>query len=494
MSNFLSIFSTIIIIIISTSSSKSSSSDSKKTEEGNILFSITEPITIEYNPHKTNQYNKNYFVLQLKVGDPAQTFNVQIDTRSSISWLPSKECSNCFHSTKKYDYYKSYTSKTTDKKVKLKDEDGDIEGYKYYEDLNLNGYKLKKFSFVAATKLEKDFRDHYDGKIGLGYNTDEKNEDFNFLNKVQKDGLGIKKVFSIHEINSTNGLFYLGDLPIENYSYCEIVDPQKLNELYYDSWICSLSHVGIFNTKNAKNYLYNYYQIKNLVTFDSAYDFISLPIKEKYLIENALKMANLDCYTNLEKDEKIKDEPSDKHEEDEISIFCNNDLNDVPDNVNFSFVLDGYGFNLPLNKLFKESSISNDKIEMLVKYINNKKAIWTFGHPFMQLYMLIFNFDEKHVGISVNSNRKSSMIVNLTKEWDKWAGKEYTKIKIDEKNRGIVISIAIILSFCLLFVLFVMMWMSIRNKSKANGPTMNMNANTNNNANNNENNNNNRVY
>ena len=56
----------------------------------------------------------------------------------------------------------SYSSKTTDKKIKLKDEDGDIEGYKYYDDLNLNGYKLKKFSFVAATKLEKDFRDHYD--------------------------------------------------------------------------------------------------------------------------------------------------------------------------------------------------------------------------------------------------------------------------------------------------------------------------------------------
>jgi hypothetical protein len=199
-------------------------------------------------------------------------------------------------------------------------------------------------------------------------------------------------------------------------------------------------------------------------------------------------MAGLKCYTDWDKDDDIKDEPSEKHEDDEITIFCNNDLSDVPDNVNLSFVLDGYGFNLPLNKLFKDSTISNDKIEMLVKYINTKKAIWTFGHPFMQLYMLIFNYDAKHVGINVNQNRKSSMIVNLTKEWDKWAGKEYTKIKLDEKNRGIVITIAIIFSFILLFVLFFMIWNAIRNKSTVNsGPTMNMN-------NNNNNNNPNRVY
>ena len=473
----------ILISLFSISLSKDKDSG---TEEGNILFPITDPISIEYNPHKTNQYNKNYFILQLKIGDPSQTFNVQIDTRSSISWLPSKDCSNCFHSTKKYDYYQSYSSKTTDKQIKLKDEDGDIEGYKYYDDLNLNGYKLKKFSFVSVTKLSKDFRDHYDGKLGLGYN--QKDDEFNFLNHIKKDGLAIKKVFSIHEVNSSYGLFYLGDLPVQNYSFCEIIDPSNLNDLYKDSWICSLSHVGIFNTKNAKNYLYNYYEIKSLVTFDSAYDYISLPIKHKYLIENAIKMAGLKCYTDWDKDDDIKDEPSEKHEDDEITIFCNNDLSDVPDNVNLSFVLDGYGFNLPLNKLFKDSTISNDKIEMLVKYINTKKAIWTFGHPFMQLYMLIFNYDAKHVGINVNQNRKSSMIVNLTKEWDKWAGKEYTKIKLDEKNRGIVITIAIIFSFILLFVLFFMIWNAIRNKSAVNsGPTMNMN-------NNNNNNNPNRVY
>ena len=74
-----------------------------------------------------------------------------------------------------------------------------------------------------------------------------------------------------------------------------------------------------------QNYLYNYYEIKSLVTFDSAYDYISLPIKHKYLIDAAIKMAGLKCYTDWDKDDEVKDEPSEKHEDDEITIFCNND-------------------------------------------------------------------------------------------------------------------------------------------------------------------------
>ena len=137
----------ILISLFSISLSKDKDSG---TEEGNILFPITDPISIEYNPHKTNQYNKNYFILQLKIGDPSQTFNVQIDTRSSISWLPSKDCSNCFHSTKKYDYYKSYSSKTTDEHIKLKDEDGN----NYFKK-----YKIEEVKVLKDTKksISQDF-------------------------------------------------------------------------------------------------------------------------------------------------------------------------------------------------------------------------------------------------------------------------------------------------------------------------------------------------
>ena len=38
-------------------------------------------------------------------------------------------------------------------------------------------------------------------------------------------------------------------------------------------------------------------------------------------------------------------------------------------------------------------------MEMLIKYIDDEAAIWTFGYPFMNQFLMIFNMEDKHVGI-----------------------------------------------------------------------------------------------
>ena len=45
--------------------------------------------------------------------------------------------------------------------------------------------ELKQFNFVQAIKLDDDYRDYYDGKLGLGYKSE--NDDFNFINRLKKN-------------------------------------------------------------------------------------------------------------------------------------------------------------------------------------------------------------------------------------------------------------------------------------------------------------------
>ena len=101
-----------------------------------------------------------------------------------------------------FDPEDSRTSSPTDIFVKIEDEDGDVEGYQTADNFQLGSYKLKQFSFVEVTKVGDNFMDHYQGKLGLGYgNYFLKNEEFNFLEKLKKDNLIKKQIFSISTIN-----------------------------------------------------------------------------------------------------------------------------------------------------------------------------------------------------------------------------------------------------------------------------------------------------
>ena len=39
------------------------------------------------------------------------------------------------------------------------------------------------------------------------------------------------------------------------------------------------------------------------------------------------------------------------------------------------------------------------EMDMLIKYIDDEDAIWTFGYPFFNQFLMIFNMDDMHVGI-----------------------------------------------------------------------------------------------
>ena len=221
---------------------------SKEKTEGNIML-IMEGTKLELKLQGKQIGNKNYYTVPLKVGTPGKTFNVQLDTSTSTTWLPSIKCKNCAKSSNLYDPIQSKTSLAlNDKKIELDDEDGDVEGYPMNDNFVLNGYNLKNFSFVQVTKLDDEYRDHYDGKLGLGYRN-ENGKNFNFLDSLKKQNLINKKIFSINQINEQKGLLFIGDNSANKYTFCNVSSGEDLDDIYKESWVCELTHVGIFNNK-----------------------------------------------------------------------------------------------------------------------------------------------------------------------------------------------------------------------------------------------------
>ena len=63
-----------------------------------------------------------------------------------------------------------------------------------------------------------------------------------------------------------------------------------------------------------------------------------------------------------------------------------------------SFLLQGHSYSLPLENLFTDG-VKVGEMDMLIKYIDDEDAIWTFGYPFFSQFLMIFNMDDMHVGI-----------------------------------------------------------------------------------------------
>ena len=373
-------------------------------EEGNILLPMTSNFTLEHYQNKV--YSKNYYTIPLLVGTPEEEYEVQIDTSTATSWIPSSSCSNCIMSHRLYDKEDSRTSSPTDNFVEIEDEDGNVEGYQIADNIKLGSYKLKQFGFVEVTKVADNFKDHYQGKLGLGYkSTLLKDDEFNFLEKLKKHNLIKKKIFTINAINEKKGMLFIGDIPGKPYnSYCNVTNTDDLDEMYQESWVCKMTHIGIFDReKGIFNKIKFYDELKNnkLVSFDSAYDFIAVPMSEKEGIEKLLGKAKLQCTEQKRNSARSnnKDKLRNRIREEEITISCETNKEELKNkNLALSFVLQGNSYSLPLEQLFEDGT-KDGEMDMLIKIIDEDDAIWTFGYPFLNQFLMIFNMEEDHVGI-----------------------------------------------------------------------------------------------
>ena len=391
-----------------------------------IISIMNKIISFDSSSIKLEFREKNhFFTIPIKIGSNGQQFEVQVDTTTSETWLPSV---NTTFKVQKFDPKKSSTCQIIPKEFEIDDEDGNVRGTPVYDSITVGSFTLDKFGFVLVQGYQKDFKDFPDGKLGLGFRH-EHGVNFNFLGSLKSKGLINKEVFTILPKEER---LVIGGIPSElekeTYSTCNLVETNDLDDAYRAGWICELTHI-FFGVNTKEKSLEMALQVNARVIFDSAYNYISMPKRhlnnfnknfmEKFFYDSCIQVKDKnDIYYICDADEKIQ-------------------------HGAIAFLVGGFGYVIPWDKLFKK--IEEDKYEMLIRFHKENDDIFSFGYPFTSQFTIVYNAEEKHLGFYGGEK------IDLKKDWDEYMAGESPSQK-KEKMKKLLIY-ACILGGILLFII-----------------------------------------
>ena len=391
-----------------------------------IISIMNKIISFDSSSIKLEFREKNhFFTIPIKIGSNGQQFEVQVDTTTSETWLPSV---NTTFKVQKFDPKKSSTCQIIPKEFEIDDEDGNVRGTPVYDSITVGSFTLDKFGFVLVQGYQKDFKDFPDGKLGLGFRH-EHGVDFNFIGSLKSKGLINKEVFTILPKEEK---LVIGGIPSElekeTYSTCNLVETNDLDDAYRAGWICELTHI-FFGVNTKEKSLEMALQVNARVIFDSAYNYISMPKRhlnnfnknfmEKFFYDSCIQVKDKnDIYYICDADEKIQ-------------------------HGAIAFLVGGFGYVIPWDKLFKK--IEEDKYEMLIRFHKENDDIFSFGYPFTSQFTIVYNAEEKHLGFYGGEK------IDLKKDWDEYMAGESPSQK-KEKMKKLLIY-AGILGGILLFII-----------------------------------------
>ena len=388
-----------------------------------ITFSFSlksESIKLEFRPEN------NFFTIPIQIGSKEESFEVQVDTTTCETWIPSI---NTTYQVQKFDPKNSSTCNLTKLSFEIDDEDGNVKGLSVYDTMGVGPFSINNFGFVLVDSFEKDFKDFKQGKLGLGFRH-EHGVDFNWLGSLKKNGLIEKEMFTIDP--NKNSLI-IGSTPSDyeggQYTQCKLVETNDLDDIFRAGWVCELTHI-FFGVDTKEKTLEMALQVDARVIFDSAYNYISMP---KRHLSNFNKKFMQEFYNDS--CIQIKDN-------DEIYFICDND--DKIQKGSIAFVLGGFGYVIPWNKLFKQ--IEDDKYEMLIRFHKENDDIFSFGYPFVSQFAVVYNAEDKEIGFLGGEK------IDLKKDWDEYMTGESPKQR-KEKIKKLLIYGAIFGGILLLIII-----------------------------------------
>ena len=204
-----------------------------------------------------NSYpDQPFYTVPIYIGTPAQVFEVQVDTTTSETWVPSINTSRPI--TVKYDGAKSKTATVTNKTIELDDEEGDVSGKATFDNIKVGDYEFDNFGFVQVVNYDiETFTDYQNGKLGFGFKQ-ERGEAFDFVQMLKHKKLIDKEMFTI--IPKSKELV-LGELPQQykdvKMSSCNLTETDDLDDDYRPGWVCELTHVFLYQNYNSSSKAYS---------------------------------------------------------------------------------------------------------------------------------------------------------------------------------------------------------------------------------------------
>ena len=353
---------------------------------------------------------ENYYVTALGIGTPTTYFPVQIDTAIGKTWVPSLDCDNCL-SLFKYNSSNSNTSKTSLSIEKIFDMNGNIEGRVTYDDIILANTHFKNFKFIQVLKFFSNFSDYEDGKIGLGYCND---SSFDLLSHLRNEGIINKKMFTIKEINSTNGEIIFGDIPKEIklknfpiFNISKIPNKNEFEEIFQEAWIIKLGFIIIgtnYTNRSNEKVFKDAIQTDSYASFDISSEYIDAPytqlrnfknyLFDEYLDNICIETVKNNITTFICDDYKYKQNPH----------------KDKIDNLGISFLFEGYSYDIPISDLFND--INSTSSEFVIRFKHFSQNTWIIGYPFMHLFTMVFDKENDLIGIIGNPYNMTDIYKN----------------------------------------------------------------------------------
>jgi hypothetical protein len=171
-------------------------------------------------------------LIKLNIGSPLQTFTVNLNTGSFITWVADKEAGYKLEDRTKYQPSVSeYYIKDGEYK-EIEYASFSINGYIFSDVISFNdnpGHKPMKLLAAKNFFSRVTVKSPYDGIIGLGRNYDDKqfqcNFEYSIIKNLYDQKLISKQVFSFQPVSQDKGKFYIGDYHADfskDYAKCNL--------------------------------------------------------------------------------------------------------------------------------------------------------------------------------------------------------------------------------------------------------------------------------
>ena len=378
---------------------------------------FTKTIKLEFNE------KNNFHTVPMILGSNNQEFDVQVDTKTSESWVPSK---NTSLEVPKYDVDASSTGKATNKTFELDDEGGNVKGKATFDSMEVGNFKLDKMGFVQVNEFEYGFSDFSQGKLGLGFRH-EHGDAYNWIKMLKQSGQIVHEIFTI---DPDNHELVIGDFPddykTEEYSTCNLTFVDDLDDKFRSGWICELTHI-FCGVDTEERSLETALSFDSRVMFDSAYDYINIPYRHlKEFREKFMEKIFEDSCLEI----KVKND---------VFYICDDDEHISQSSI--AFVVGGKGYVIRGEDLFRR--FGEDKWEMLIRFHKENDDIFTFGLPFFNKFRLTFDYENQQVGFYGGET------IDVSKEWEDYMSGDSASHR-KRRNKNLMLLAVILGGFILL--------------------------------------------
>ena len=346
------------------------------------------------------QDNEDFILSPLGLGTPVNFAPVQVETTTYKSWVSSvlnKKNPSIFA----YNIKESKTGEETGDWDSVVDNEGTISGNVIYDLAYIGKYKIEKYKFIEAVEFDDNFKDFQNGKLGLGncHYADESDKEYCLIQRLKDNGSIERRLFSLRELSNTQGELVIGDIAEtakeKDYPLLNLLNEEAYGDIedeqFKMGWLTKISYVLFYNEgEGIKNIFKNNFHLpEGIASFDSSSPYIEAP----YSYINNFEEQMFDIYY---------DNACRKVNKDGTYMFlCEKErfeaLIEQNKNLSMILVMNGYGFEIPMNFLFEQ--INEEDYEFFVHFKDFEQNVWNLGHPFFHKYTLIFDQDNQEIGI-----------------------------------------------------------------------------------------------